>query len=145
MVTPNPFEVGSVLDLFVPGRARTQGSKNYVGRTRSGRAILVESSNVKPWRDRVEQACRETGLRFAGPVEVHLTFVCHRPRKVKDAMTGLGRSAGDGDKLTRAVWDALTDSGVIEDDSRVLRWSGRKMLADPGGQPGVWINVRSYR
>lgn len=131
------------LDVFVPGQPKTQGSKNYKGRRKNGSAILVESADVKPWRYAVAQACRETGVRFAGPVEVHLLFVVRRPQRINDAMTGLGRSAGDGDKLERAVWDALTEAGVIEDDSRVLRWSGAKVLAAPGGSTGVRVKVRS--
>lgn len=140
-----PLTMAPELDVFVPGRAKTQGSKDYKGRRRNGSAILVESSDVKPWRYAVAEVCRATGARFVGPVEVALTFVCHRPQKIKDTMTGLGRSAGDGDKLTRAVWDALTDAGVIEDDSRVLRWSGSKILTEAGKQPGVRIQVRSLQ
>lgn len=51
------------------------------------------------------------------------------------------RSVGDGDKLVRCVWDALT--GIVwVDDSQVTAWGGSKRLAAPGEQPGVQVYVR---
>lgn len=46
----------------------------------------------------------------------------------------------DGDKLTRAIWDALT--GVaFEDDSQVVEWHGVKRRAEVGEPAGVFIEV----
>jgi crossover junction endodeoxyribonuclease RusA len=35
----------------------------------------------------------------------------------------------DGDKLQRAVMDALTDAGMWADDSQVVEWHGSKLYA----------------
>ena len=45
-------------DVFgLPG---PQGSKRFVGRTKTGRGLMVESSaKVKPWREAVKWAARE--------------------------------------------------------------------------------------
>jgi crossover junction endodeoxyribonuclease RusA len=133
------------LDVFVCGTPRPKGSKDYKGRRGNGSAILVESADVAPWASEVARAARAAGVRVAGPVRVDLEFVVRRPRKIANAMTGLGRSVGDGDKLTRAVWDALTEAGVIEDDSRVVQWSGSKRLAGSGEPTGVRIKVRGIQ
>ena len=48
----------------------------------------------------------------------------------------------DLDKLIRAVGDSLTDSGVVTDDSRIVRISARKLYAE-GIQPGATILVKT--
>jgi Holliday junction resolvase RusA-like endonuclease len=48
----------------------------------------------------------------------------------------------DLDKLIRAVGDSLTDSGVVIDDSRIVRISARKLYAE-GIQPGATIQVKT--
>jgi Holliday junction resolvase RusA-like endonuclease len=140
-----PRELPTEVGFLVIGTPKPKGSKDYRGKRRNGSAILVESAEVGPWQAEVARAARATGVTFAGPVEVHTEFRLRRPKKINDAVTGLGRNAGDGDKLTRAVWDALTEAGVISDDSRVLRWSGSKRLAEPDEPTGVRVTVREYR
>jgi Holliday junction resolvase RusA-like endonuclease len=46
------------------------------------------------------------------------------------------------DKLIRSVGDALTDSGIVTDDSRIVRISARKLYAE-GIQPGATIQVKT--
>jgi Holliday junction resolvase RusA-like endonuclease len=48
----------------------------------------------------------------------------------------------DLDKLIRAVGDSLTDSGVVIDDSRIVRISARKLYAE-GIAPGATIQVKT--
>lgn len=55
---------------------------------------------------------------------------------------------GDGDKLERCLWDALTQSGLIADDSNVVDWRGQKRWAfeRPMGTfgihgPGIYCRV----
>ena len=45
---------------------------------------------------------------------------------------------GDGDKLERNVWDALTQSGLIEDDRWVVMWRGVKRFGPVGG---IYVTV----
>lgn len=131
--------------FFALGTPRPKGSKDYKGRRRNGSAILVESANVRPWQTDVAIHARLAGAKFTGPVEVHITFVVRRPKTISHNMAGLGRGAGDGDKLERAVWDGLVEAGMIEDDSRVVRWSGWKRLAEPGEPTGAYVTVRGTR
>jgi Holliday junction resolvase RusA-like endonuclease len=46
------------------------------------------------------------------------------------------------DKLIRSVGDALTDSGIVTDDSRIVRISARKLYAE-GIEPGATIQVKT--
>lgn len=143
----NPFAPSGQAEIvvFVAGRPAPQGSKDYKGRRKNGSAILVESSHhLKPWRKVIVDAMKADGRRLSGPVVVGTTFVLPRPQRVTSVMTGLGQSAGDGDKLTRAVWDALKIAGTIDDDSRVLEWYGSKRVAEPGEPTGVLIVIRPY-
>jgi len=95
------------------------------------------------------------GWREHVPVHVGLEFRFSRPRGhymsdgVRLSKAGrrfrepTGRNIGDGDKLTRAVWDCLVGP-VIADDSQISAWSGSKRWCQPGEQPGCTITVRSY-
>lgn len=141
-------------ELFVTvyGTPAPQGSKSLM------RGRLVESSKrVKPWRAAVVQAVRDNPriLRFTGrvPVEADITFLLERPA----AHYGTGRNAArlrgdapaypvarqrdDIDKLCRSTLDALTESGVLADDSQVTQLVARKRYAEAGTIPGALIRV----
>nr|DAN37658.1 MAG TPA: Endodeoxyribonuclease RusA [Caudoviricetes sp.] len=51
----------------------------------------------------------------------------------------------DLDKLTRAVFDALTDAGVWRDDSRVVDMRVTKRYEDAEAVPGVWVEVQALK
>lgn len=144
----NPFAPSEPAEIvvFVAGRPAPQGSKDYKGRRKNGSAILVESSrHLKPWREVIVDAMKADGRRVPGPVTVATWFVIRRPKVIKNAMTGLSkRDSGDGDKLTRAVWDALVIAKTIDDDDRVLDWYGSKRVAEAGEQTGVLVVIRPY-
>lgn len=87
------------------------------------------------------------------PVHVGIEFRFERPathvgkrglRKVgREFPAPTARSIGDGDKLTRAVWDALVPR-VIADDSMIASWSGSKRWCEPGEEPGATITIRDH-
>lgn len=125
----------------IPG---PQGSKRHVGN-----GVMVESSKkVKPWREAVKWAVRDAGSpKFAGPVSVEIVFTLPRPKKYWGAKhkNALPATRPDGDKLTRSTWDALTQMGVIEDDSRIVSWGGSKWYegSDWGMvSPGAVITIQ---
>lgn len=149
------------LTFTVNGTPGAQGSKRHVGR-----GIMVESSKkVKPWRSDVkaaaEQAIRALEDAFHGdvwtpldgPLHVQLTFRFRRPQ----GHYGTGRNAGtlkqsapewptsralgDGDKLQRSTFDALTAAGVIVDDSLLVDIRCRKVWCENGETPGATIVV----
>lgn len=134
-----------MLDFFVEGAPVPQGSKNaYV---RGGRAVLVDANpRLKAWRVAV-RAAAEAAVEEAGwetldePCCVRLGFTMPSPKRPR---WGVPAVKPDLDKLTRAVFDALTDAGVWRDDSRVVSMEVAKKYEDGEGEvPGVWVEVQS--
>lgn len=134
----------------VYGSPAPQGSKRHVGN-----GLMVESSKkVKPWRQDVVTAAVEAinmtnGFeKFTGPVSVHIAFYFSRPKY----HYGTGRNAGilkagaphfqttnpDLDKCVRSTFDALTTSGIWQDDNLAAHISAYKKYAD---QPGADIRL----
>lgn len=134
-----------MLDFFVAGTPVPQGSKNaYV---RGGRAVLVDANpRLKAWRAAVrsaaEEAIAEDGWETLDePCKVHLGFIMPSPKRPR---WGLPAVKPDIDKLTRAVFDALTDAGVWRDDSRVVSMNVTKRYAGSVAWcPGVWVEVNT--
>lgn len=134
-----------MLDFFAGGTPVPQGSKNaYV---RGGRAVLVDANpRLKAWRAQVraaaEAAISEDGWETLDePCRVHLGFTMPAPKRPRWDVPAV---KPDLDKLTRAVFDALTDAGVWKDDSRVVSMEVTKKYEDEDGAvPGVWVEVQS--
>lgn len=150
--------------ITVYGKPITQGSKT---RTRWG----MRDSNgdtLKPWRDNVRSAARDAMMRQNGsgvievdsfgpaPVNVTITFTFPRPQnhygtgKFADRVRGSAppypssHAAGDLDKCVRAIFDALTDAGVFNDDAQVVLLMAQKIYAGTPGaldRPGAVIDV----
>ena len=139
--TPGP---SNSVAFFVPGRPAPQGSKSAKGRTRTGRVILVESSkSLKPWRETVRMhAIARHGVNpiDSGPVAMRIEFVMPRPQRTPKTITPPAVKRPDGDKLERAIFDALT--GVMyRDDSQIVSCLWSKRIAEVDEQPGVAIRV----
>jgi len=149
------------LSFDVHGTPTPQGSKKAFARTNkaTGKTTvsLVESAGdrLKEWREEVKVAAMVAKVeaeipRFDGPVCVDVTFFLPRPK----GHYGTGRNAGvlkdwaplvpvtkpDGDKLLRAVCDALTSASVYLDDSQIVEHRSRKRFADDRA-PGARIAV----
>ena len=131
-----------ILEAFVPGEAKPQGSKRgFV--TKNGRVAMVEMAGnpLKQWRTAISCKMKGEAAKIGwqlteAPVSVKLIFHLKRPKKPRfmDPAT-----RPDVDKLSRAVLDAITDSGVIwRDDSQVVRLLAEKHYARPG-EEGVTI------
>lgn len=134
--------------IIVRGIPAPKGSRSFKGMTKDGKAILVESSKrVKPWSEAVKWAIVDAGSpRIEGPVQVDILFTLPRPKKYwgKRHKNAWPAVKPDGDKLLRATWDALTQLGAIEDDSRIVKWSGEKHYegSDYGmATPGAVIQI----
>lgn len=112
------------------------------------------SKGLKAWTNAVQWAAKSCdpspprGGLPAGPWECHCTFWFRPPKSRLNEVHCIGRSiddqgnctpTGDGDKLERAVWDALT--GIFwPDDIRIAIHSGeeRYTLERP---PGATIRI----
>jgi crossover junction endodeoxyribonuclease RusA len=125
-----------MLDLFVAGVPRPQGSKNAY--KRGTRVVLVESNKHLPeWRQAVYEALKASGKQFDGAVTVMATFYIPRPKTNKRLYA---TTKPDVDKLVRAIGDSLTKAGTIVDDSYIVTWNAAKAYAD-GVESGVRILV----
>lgn len=146
------------LRFFAPGTPAPQGSKRGFSQIGSTRVQLVESSkNLKPWREDVRKAAAtaaiEQGWTAPGAVAVGLTFWMPRPKSHPKTRRTIHSSRPDADKLTRGVLDALTASGVITDDSTVVKVSAVKAYVHPPelayageyDQTGVYVFIREAR
>lgn len=140
------------LTFEVIGTPAPQGSKRHVGN-----GIMVESSaKVKPWRHDVAlaatAAAEGTGWTAPdGPLSIRVRFLLRRPT----GHYGTGKNADrlrasaplwpgvkpDLDKLVRSTLDALTTSGVIGDDSRVVRLTASKDYAAKDEATGAVVVV----
>lgn len=121
----------------VTGTPAPQGSKRHVG----GGRMIEASKRLHPWRDKVIQAVKEQAEitdQLPGPLRVKMYFRINRPAKPKYEQP-ISRGVGDIDKLARAILDALTIGGLIEDDSHVISLSAEKRYTTT--LPGVTVCV----
>lgn len=142
----------------MPGRARTKGSlKPIISRGARGKLtvnLIEQTEHSKPWKLTMIAVIRHEipGLAFhtyAGPVEVRAEFIFEREYETRGGVTGTklrDSSAGawpisiiwgDLDKFERNLLDALTQSGLIEDDRLVVAMQTRKRWARNGETAGV--------
>jgi len=118
--------------ITVWGTPAGQGSKRFLGKTKSGRGIMVETSDkTAPWRSSIINACTEywrlhhdgTPVPFAEPVIARIIFCFPRPASVSRKKRPFMSVAPDLDKLIRACLDGLTAGGAIADDALVTEFT----------------------
>ena|ERR1043166_1741242 len=142
-----------MIKITVIGLPAPMGSKRFVGTSKSGRGIMIESSkNVKPWREAVKYAAMEVigrgpNTAISGPVAVSMTFTLPKPKSAPKKRRSWPDRKPDVSKLVRATEDALTDIGAWEDDARIIDLTARKVF--PGEHPnalhvpGAVIEIRT--
>jgi Holliday junction resolvase RusA-like endonuclease len=127
------------VSLSVIGDPASQGSHAIM----QGRIVQVNSKKHKAWRNAITQTALATlpadWEPIDEPCELTVNFYMPKPASVKRSLPTV---SPDLDKLIRAVGDSLTDSGVVVDDSRIVRISARKLYAI-GIEPGATIEVRT--
>lgn len=135
-----------MLTFTVAGMAPApMGSKRHVGN-----GVMIESCrNVKPWRYLVQQAAIATNHpTITGPISISIVFLFPRPKSHYNTKGALKPSAPtyhsvkpDGSKILRSTEDALVDSGLVQDDSRIALASFTKRYANPTEHPGAIITI----
>lgn len=127
--------------IRVIGQPAPQGSKRLVGRH-----LIESSAGVQPWRDSVAWAARSAAhaahwTQPDGPVAVDVRFYLPRPAAARRRR--FPHTRPDLDKLIRSTLDALTTSGVVVDDARVVKIDAAKLYADeqPHHTQGCVIQV----
>ena len=137
-----------MLTLWVPGTPVQQGSliARLIWAGGKPHAVLHShaSADLKRWRKIVAEAVRATGHPEVGPyVAVAATFHMPKPRTTKYPDYPAGTP--DLDKLQRAIGDALTESGIVADDARIVRWHVDEVWAGGLGStmptPGVSLTI----
>jgi Holliday junction resolvase RusA-like endonuclease len=127
------------VSLSVTGDPASQGSHAIM----HGRIVQVNSSKHKAWRKAIVQEAIATlpndWKPIDEPCELIVNFYLPKPKTIDRQLPSV---SPDLDKLIRAVGDSLTDSGVVIDDSRIVRISARKLYAE-GIQPGATIQVKT--
>jgi Holliday junction resolvase RusA-like endonuclease len=127
------------VSFSVTGDPASQGSHAIM----RGRIVQVNSSKHKAWRKAIAQSATEAlpndWTPIDDPCELVVNFYMPKPKSVTRPLPSV---SPDLDKLIRAVGDSLTDSGVVTDDSRIVRISARKLYAE-GIEPGATISVKS--
>jgi Holliday junction resolvase RusA-like endonuclease len=127
------------VSLSVVGDPASQGSHAIM----HGRIVQVNSKKHKAWRNAITQTALATlpadWQPIDEPCELIVNFYMPKPASVKRSLPTV---SPDLDKLIRAVGDSLTDSGVVVDDSRIVRISARKLYAI-GIEPGATIEVKT--
>lgn len=143
-------------EFFVPGEAKTAGSKKAFMNPKTHKIIVThDNPKTKTWMDSVKWFAMKNFGRpclLLGPIELIFVFYRDRPQ----GHFGSGKNAGvlkssfvnampvskpDSLKLGRAVEDALT--GIIyKDDSQVCHHDIRKVYCSGNEKPGVKIIIR---
>lgn len=139
--------MGKILDLWVPGAPTTKGSMNHIG----GGQMVQSVKGSTQWANIIRRAVAariERGRAgFAErpvPVRVQAVFWVRGEDVVEER-------AGDVDKLTRNVLDALAADpvkgyrGVYVNDVQVIRCDAVRLVAGMTGMPiGAHITVATY-
>ncbi|MEN9885676.1 MAG: Xanthomonas citri phage [Pseudomonadota bacterium] len=127
--------------FVVLGLPAPQGSKRFVGVSASGKGLMVEASKkVAPWREVVHTTAQliraRDGLRapMDGPLRARIVFTLPKPVAASKKRPAWPLRSPDLDKLCRSTLDALTTSGLIADDARIVEFA-RLAKVYPGEDP----------
>lgn len=137
-----------MLVITVYGTPAPQGSKKFLGVSKGGRGVMVESSKKVPvWREAVKWAflekyghCERPAV--PGAVAVEMTFTLARPKSTKRKLPSV---KPDLSKLVRCTEDSLTEVGAYEDDARIVREIVSKVYVGDAGalsSPGAVIRIK---
>lgn len=127
--------------IVVYGTPKPQGSMRSFRHAKTGAVITTgDNPGTKPWKQQVAQVAMSPGRQPFPPhvpVYIAMNFYFTRPRSVSVKKRPAMTTKPDGDKLVRAIFDALKGI-VIHDDSQVIEFHCRKHY---GGPPRVEIRI----
>ncbi len=113
-------------DFFVIGTPTGQGSKRHVG----GGTMIESAKGLPAWRRAVKNnavLARGSNAALDCPLVCVVTFYVQRPARPK--FKDHPATPFDLDKLLRSTGDGLEQSGIIKNDSRIVRWEAEKVFA----------------
>lgn len=122
-------------------RVVSTGPRNFRGKTKS--RLIPMNKNEHSWRELVANAIGQLGsiphVTNEWSVDVDESYYLLRPKTVRNRI--LPNRKPDLDKLERATHDALTDSGLLDDDSFICNVSSHKYYTDTIENAGASITV----
>jgi len=137
-----------IISVDVVGVPVAQGS---IKRTPFGVAYSNDKE-LKSWRHSVIcelVAAKTEGWEIDCAFAVSCEFRFMRP-KAHFGKKGLRPSAprykttkSDTDKLIRSIGDSIQQSGLVRDDSQIIKWAASKRYCEPGESPGASITLSS--
>lgn len=141
-----------MIEIRAYGIPGPQGSKRFVGVSKAGKGLMVESSKkVMPWREAVKWAAihargKAHASTLDGPLFVSMVFTLAKPKSAPKSRKTYPKTKPDLSKLARSTEDALTDAGLWTDDARVVEYTRLAKVypgedADSLDSPGVVIRV----
>jgi crossover junction endodeoxyribonuclease RusA len=139
------------LRFFVPGIPVPQPRARITARGSFAHAYVPKDHPVHAWRDAVGAAALDAGngVMFGkGPLRFRAVYLFPRPKSHLDK-NGRAKPAfldaippRDLDNLNKAVWDALTDAGIWDDDKQVCDSGEKKVFVDGNqDQHGAIIEI----
>lgn len=145
--------------IRVYGDPIPKGSMKCIGRRGKAMHSLIDNKQdrLDIWMPKIQAAAEAArdrlGGTLSGPVSVSTTFTVPRPASVPLAKRAwpITRSAGDIDKHTRSVLDALTYAELIGDDSQVVHTENWECYPDTPGcpdrldRPGATIRIETIQ
>jgi Holliday junction resolvase RusA-like endonuclease len=137
-----------MIELEVIGLPAPQGSATAM--LIGNRAVLVPGTSkegrkaTKVWRKAVTAAAMDHLAVYPvapldEPIAVWITF--RFPPVPSEPFRTRMTTTPDIDKLLRSTFDALTDSGLIVNDSRIWRVSATKLYVKGNQRPGATISL----
>lgn len=140
------------IELWVHGVPAPQGSHKAI--MVRGHAALVNGGTAtsrrehRQWRQAVSDAARAWCAERPGwepldePIRLRVMFVVESP--ASDPYRSRHAVSPDVDKLIRSVFDSLTDSGLILDDSRFFGVNATAMYARQGEALGARLRITRH-
>ncbi len=130
------------ITFFAEGPPHPQPRHRWT--SRGGRAIayLPNDSPIHTWKKAIAEVIHHTGhagKEIDSPVKIYATFLMPIPKYLKKLKVCHPHTKKqDIDNLAKAVFDVLTDTGVIKDDSLIVHADLKKHYSDI---PGVQIQI----
>ena len=124
--------------LIIKGPPVAQGRPRFA---RIGAGVRTyDPAKSSDWKKDIAWQAKEQGARIMeGPLSVEVIFYLPRPKSLPKKILHHIKKP-DLDNLSKAVQDGL--KGIaFRDDSQIVSLAARKVYAEHGGSPGVWINI----
>jgi len=140
MMTMTATRTSNELNVAIPKepmpcprpRVRVLRAKNS---SKSFASAYYPKAYVK-WKEKFAELFGKASAHFSRPVEVHIVFVCTKPKTTK-----LLTPKGDIDNYLKSALDALTDAGVWDDDKIVSDAHASKRFTRPGEEACIYISI----